>query len=239
MRAAQQQLLRGLQAGMGVGEETEQLRSGGTLGASSPSAPVSTPSSNKPGTSSHSSFSKRERLAQLRQRQQQRQQQAQQEAAAYQERGALQVSLQQQQQARRAAWQGQLEGQRHHQHSHTAHRAGEAAGPDVRSHQDTSQGEQTHGTQSPQLEADFASTAPLEAWAEHAVSADSAPAGAGGELPAAGSSSLAHSGSGAISSEDGAHALSTCLWALAVMGWVPPLAWMEEVGWGVYAFVHA
>jgi hypothetical protein len=41
----------------------------------------------------------------------------------------------------------------------------------------------------------------------------------------------------ALASAEGAHALATALWSLAKMGWVPPLAWMEEVRACVYVCV--
>eukprot|EP00983_Pelagomonas_calceolata_P112229 1159864-Pelagomonas_calceolata.AAC.8 len=94
------------------------------------------------------------------------------------------------------------------------------------------------------LEADPASLGPLECWAEQAVSTPRDGVGAQQKVQSelagkvtqqhsscgdSSSTSSSSGGSGHARSEEGAHALAMALWSLAVMGWVPPLAWMEEV----------
>lgn len=81
--------------------------------------------------------------------------------------------------------------------------------------------------------------APLESWAEQAVSMGPGgsrrqalpeawgPAAAAAPRTAGGSSQA--DGRQQAPEEEGAHALATALWALAVMGSVPGVAWMEEV----------
>ncbi|KAF5830609.1 hypothetical protein DUNSADRAFT_14256 [Dunaliella salina] len=100
------------------------------------------------------------------------------------------------------------------------------------------------------VEADPAGLGPLESWAEQAVSSPLAQDGVGaqqgvqqgqaGNAPQQHGSNRTNSsssssdggsisnGSGQRGSEEGAQALAMALWSLAVMGWVPPLAWMEE-----------
>jgi hypothetical protein len=113
LASMQQHLLRGLQGAMGTGEETQRLRDLSTRAGSQAdvgAAPVVKGKSGKVGAAAGL------RLAQLRQRHRAEQEQEQeQEAQAYQQLGAhasKQLSLQQQLLARVGVWQGQLLGQK-------------------------------------------------------------------------------------------------------------------------------